>query len=87
MVSLLPIINSGIESGVTAEKLRSLLETLPGMGAVSVTRVGLCHSYVWTIDWLQVGGDRPDIIINDTNVQVNSSSTTSGVEVWSADGY
>lgn len=60
----------GIPSGVMADKLKSLLETLPGMGAVSVSRSGRCHSYVWEVNWLQVGGDRPDLTINDENVQV-----------------
>lgn len=57
---------------MSSDKLQSLLETLPGMGGLKVSRSGLCHSYIWTIDWLQVGGDRPALIVNDTGVKVSS---------------
>lgn len=60
----------GIPAAVTEEKLQSLLETVPGMGALKVSRSGLCHSYVWNIDWLQVGGDRAALLVNDSNVKV-----------------
>ena len=61
---------TGIAADVTDSALQSLLQTLPGMGGMSVSRTGLCHSYVWTADWLQVGGDRPPITLNTRNIQV-----------------
>ena len=64
---------TGIAADVTDSALQSLLQTLPGMGGMSVSRSGLCHSYVWTADWLQVGGDRPPITLNTRNIQVYTS--------------
>ena len=64
---------TGIAADVTDSALQSLLQTLPGMGGMSVSRSGLCHSYVWTADWLQVGGDRPPITLDTRNIQVYTS--------------
>ena len=64
---------TGIAADVTDSALQSLLQTLPGMGGMSVSRTGLCHSYVWTADWLQVGGDRPPITLDTRNIQVYTS--------------
>ncbi|XP_067947416.1 fibrocystin-L-like [Watersipora subatra] len=74
----------GIPADVTQENLQAFLETLPGIGGLSVTRSGLCHSYEWTVDWLQVGGDRPSLILDNSNIQgVNANITQSTVQ----DGY
>ena len=62
-----------ISANVSDVKLQSLLETLPGMGAVRVERTGICHSYTWTVDWLQTGGDRPDLRVTASNLQVSKS--------------
>ena len=59
-----------IPANVTAETLQSLLETLPNMGGMEVTRTGLCHSFLWEADWLQVGGDRPPLTLDTSNLQV-----------------
>jgi len=44
------------------------------MGAVAVSRTGICHNYKWTIDWLQTGGDRPPITLNTIRVKVTMNT-------------
>ena len=62
----------GVAADVEASQLQSWLEPLDGMGGVEITREGLCHSFEWEIKWLQSGGDRPDLILDTTNVEVSS---------------
>ncbi|XP_013413864.1 fibrocystin-L-like [Lingula anatina] len=39
----------------TATKFRERLETLEGIGTVSVRRENLCHNYTWIVDWESAG--------------------------------
>jgi len=64
---------AGVLANEEAVDLKSKLQTLPGMGGVLVYRYGLCHSYLWNIEWLQVGGDRPTLQLDTTNLKVGVS--------------
>ncbi|XP_067951959.1 fibrocystin-L-like, partial [Watersipora subatra] len=73
-----------IPADVTPDNLQALLETFPGTGGLSVTRSGLCHSYEWTVEWLQVGGDRPSLILDTSNIQGVNANIIQSTE---QDGY
>ena len=44
-------------------EVQSLLRTLLGMGHVEVYRSGECHGYGWTMQWIDVGGDQPLVMV------------------------
>lgn len=43
--------------------LERTLETLPGMGQISIKRTGDCPGYSWNIKWLS-GGNKAPITVN-----------------------
>ena len=49
--SLTPSVRTGLPAAVSAADLRFALQSLEGVGLVSVTREGTCAGYSWTIKW------------------------------------
>ena len=59
-----------IDVQATREELGSVIEETFEEGEVSVGRSGDCRGYTWTVEWVQVGGDKDEMVVDDTNVKV-----------------
>ena len=64
----------GIPANVSADGLKSILEDNFNVGKVSVSRVGTCASYTWTVEWATTGGDQPTIRVDGTWLTGNKVS-------------
>ena len=60
-----------IPADVSANEFKSILESNFSIGKVSVSRVGTCASYSWTVEWATTGGDQPTITVNGTGLTGN----------------
>ena len=59
---------------MSADDLKSILENNFNVGKVSVTRVGTCASYNFTVEWATTGGDQPAVEVNGTGLTGNKVS-------------
>lgn len=64
----------GIPANISADELKSILESNFNIGKVSVSRVGSCASYNWTVEWATTGGDQPTITVDGTGLTGNKVS-------------
>ena len=64
----------GIPANVSADQLRSILESNFDIGKVSVTKDGTCASYKWTVEWTLNGGDQPALAVNGSGLIGNKIS-------------
>ena len=64
----------GIPANVSADQLRSILESNFDIGKVSVTKDGTCASYKWTVEWTSNGGDQPALAVNGSGLIGNKIS-------------
>ena len=64
----------GIPANVSADQLRSILESNFDIGKVSVTKLGTCASYKWTVEWTSSGGDQPALAVNGSGLIGNKVS-------------
>ncbi|KAK2095397.1 Fibrocystin-L [Saguinus oedipus] len=58
----------GLPASVSAADLQFALQSLEGMGRVSVTREGTCAGYTWNIKWRSTCGKQNLLQINDSNI-------------------
>jgi len=71
---MFPILFLDIPANVSADEFKSILENNFNIGKVSVSRVGTCASYNWTVEWATTGGDQPAITVNGTGLTGNNVS-------------
>ncbi|CAF0814130.1 unnamed protein product, partial [Brachionus calyciflorus] len=69
---------SNIPADITAESFKVLLESVKGMGQVTVTRTNDCAGYKWQIRF-ETGGDKPLLTISEDGLMGNSPVITSAV--------
>lgn len=55
-MTLTPSVSAGLPAAVTAADLQFALQSLEGVGRVSVTREGTCAGYSWNIKWRSACG-------------------------------
>jgi hypothetical protein len=53
----------GISANTDDVTLRNLLQTLPGIGNLNVTRSKDCAGYKWRVEWMN-GGNKLPISVN-----------------------
>ncbi|XP_032616164.1 fibrocystin-L [Hylobates moloch] len=58
----------GLPAAVSAADLQFALQSLEGMGRISVTREGTCAGYAWNIKWRSTCGKQNLLQINDSNI-------------------
>ena len=46
--------------------MRNLLESFFREGDMRVDRTGTCHGFQYEIEWLNSGGDKPDVKVSNT---------------------
>lgn len=56
-----------VAASISADALETKLEMLSDMGEIKVTREGDCAGYTWTIEWATLGGDHPQMEVNEDN--------------------
>ncbi|XP_045717230.1 fibrocystin-L [Phyllostomus hastatus] len=66
----------GLPAAVSAADLRFALQSLEGVGQVSVTREGTCAGYSWTIKWRSRRGKQDLLQIDDSNLIGEKASMT-----------
>ncbi|XP_036904303.1 fibrocystin-L isoform X2 [Sturnira hondurensis] len=66
----------GLPAAVSAADLRFALQSLEGVGPVSVTREGTCAGYSWTITWRSRYGKQDLLQIDDSNLTGEKASVT-----------
>ncbi|XP_045037491.2 fibrocystin-L [Desmodus rotundus] len=66
----------GLPAAVSAADLRFALQSLEGVGLVSVTREGTCAGYSWTIKWRSRRGKQDLLQIDDSNIVGENASMT-----------
>lgn len=71
---MLPFLLLDIPANVSTEELKSVLESNFNIGKVSVSGVGTCASYTWTVEWATTGGDQPAITVDGTGLTGNNVS-------------
>ena len=69
-----PSLSSGIPANISAEQLKSTLESNFNIGKVSVSGFGTCASYSWTIEWATTGGDQPALVVDGNGLTGNNVS-------------
>ena len=52
----------GISSNTSANSFQNLLQSLYGIGSLTVTRSKDCAGYQWKVDWVD-GGNKPKISV------------------------
>ncbi|ELK37593.1 Fibrocystin-L [Myotis davidii] len=58
----------GLPAAVSAADLQFALQSLEGVGRVSVTREGTCAGYSWNIKWRSACGKQALLQVNDSNI-------------------
>ncbi|KAK1331988.1 LOW QUALITY PROTEIN: hypothetical protein QTO34_007665 [Cnephaeus nilssonii] len=58
----------GLPAEVSAADLQFALQSLEGVGRVSVTREGTCAGYSWNIKWRSACGKQELLQVNDSNI-------------------
>lgn len=55
---------TGIDATTDDVTMRNLLQTLPGVGSLNVTRSKDCAGYKWRVEWLNGGNKLPISVID-----------------------
>ena len=62
-------LSKAIDVQATADEVKQTLQETFQDGEISIRRVGDCRGYAWDVEWVQSGGDKPTMDVNDDNVK------------------
>ncbi len=70
---------SSIPVNIAASDLAVLLQSSPDFGFLNVTRSRDCTGYLYTIEWVANGGQKPAISIANVAVTPSNASVTASI--------
>eukprot|EP00795_Rhopilema_esculentum_P009048 gene9048-16692_t len=64
----------GLESNIEAKDLKAMLERDLRSGELQVTRQGTCSGYYWDVEWVAIGGNKPEFVVDGRRLTGDSVS-------------